>query len=126
MYLVFLVGIGGFIGAILRYWISGWAQSSFLSFPFGTLAVNFIGSFFLGLIMYLAEYRGCFSDQSRIFLTIGVLGAFTTMSTFNYESFKLLEQNELFLFGANLAGTLVLTFLAVYFGKVLALSFSGG
>jgi len=119
MSLWLIVGFGGFIGAVLRYWVSGWVQSGFVTFPFGTLGVNFIGSLLLALIMYASEYRGLFVEEARVFLTIGVLGSFTTMSTFSYESIKLLEQNQHILFGLNLVGTITLCLLAVYLGKVL-------
>jgi len=95
MHLWLMIGVGGFIGAILRYAMSGWIQNSIVAFPLGTLGVNFIGSFFVSLVLYLSEYRGFFSEEIRIFLTIGVLGSFTTMSTFSFESFKLLEQGEI-------------------------------
>ena len=119
MSLWLIVGFGGFIGAVLRYWVSGWVQSGFVAFPFGTLGVNFIGSLLLALIMYASEYRGLFGEEVRVFLTIGVLGSFTTMSTFSYESIKLLEQDHYILFGLNLVGTITLCLLAVYLGKVL-------
>jgi CrcB protein len=119
MSLWLLVGLGGFVGAILRYWISGWIQSGFVAFPIGTLAVNFLGSLVLALIMYASEYRGLFGEEARIFLTIGVLGSFTTMSTFSFESMKLLEQSEHILFGLNLVGTVSLCLLAIYLGKFL-------
>lgn len=119
MSLWLIIGIGGFIGAVLRYWISGWIQSGFITFPVGTLGVNFIGSLLLALIMYASEYKGLFGEEIRVFLTIGVLGSFTTMSTFSFESMKLLEQDQHLLFGANLVGTVTLCLLAVYFGKVL-------
>jgi len=119
MSLWLIVGIGGFVGAILRYWVSGWIQGGFISFPFGTLGVNFIGSLLLALIMYASEYRGIFGEETRVFLTIGVLGSFTTMSTFSFESMKLLEQSEHMLFGLNLVGTITLCLLAVYLGKIL-------
>ncbi|MFA0821325.1 MAG: fluoride efflux transporter CrcB [Methanomethylovorans sp.] len=126
MYTVLLIGIGGFIGAILRYTIGGWVQNSFSNFPFGTLTVNIIGSFFLGLIMYLSEYQGVFSDQTRMFLTIGMIGAFTTLSTFSYESFRLLERSEFTLLTINLTATVLLSMFAVYIGKTVALSFATG
>jgi len=119
MSLWLFIGVGGFIGAILRFVLSGWIQNGVVTFPLGTLGVNFIGSFFVSLILYLSEYRGFFSEEVRIFLTIGVLGSFSTMSTFSFESFKLMEQGEFGLFGLNVAGTLVLTFLAVFLGKLL-------
>ena len=119
MSLWLIVGFGGFIGAILRYWISGWIQSEIVTFPLGTLGVNFLGSLLLAFIMYTSEYRGFVSIETRVFLTIGVLGSFTTMSTFSYESIKLLEQDQHILFGLNLVGTITLCLLAVYLGKVL-------
>jgi CrcB protein len=122
MYLWLVIGVGGFIGAILRYAISGWIQNGLVTFPLGTLGVNFIGSFFVSLILYLSEYRGFFSEEIRIFLTIGVLGSFTTMSTFSFESFKLLEQGEFGALSLNVAGTLILTFLAVYLGKIIVVN----
>ena len=69
--------------------------------------------------MYASKFRGLFGEETRVLLTIGVLGSFTTMSTFSYESMKLLEQGEHMLFGLNLVGTVTLCPLAVYLGKVL-------
>ena len=122
MHLWLMIGVGGFIGAILRYAMSGWIQSGITTFPLGTLGVNFIGSFFVSLVLYLSEYRGLFSEEIRIFLTIGVLGSFTTMSTFSFESFKLLEQGEIGALSLNVLGTLTLTFLAVYLGKIIVVN----
>jgi CrcB protein len=124
VYTIILVGIGGFIGAILRYVLGGWIQNSFVNFPVGTLTINTVGSFFLGLIMYLSEYQGVFSDQTRIFLTIGILGAFTTLSTFGYESFRLLDDSKLTLMAINVVSTVLFSMLAVYLGKIVALSVS--
>jgi len=125
MDMLLVIGIGGFIGAVLRYLMSGRVQSGLLVFPLGTLAVNFIGSFFLSLVMYLSEYKGVFNEQTRIFLTIGLLGAFTTMSAFSYESFKLLEQKEILLLSINIIGTIALTFSAVYLGKFIVVNILG-
>lgn len=116
------IGLGGFTGALFRYWISGWIQAGTVTFPLGTLAVNFIGSFILALVMFLSEFKGYFNEETRIFLSIGLLGSFTTMSTFSYESFKLLEQQEHMLFSVNVIGSVVLTLLAVYLGKIITLN----
>ena len=118
-----IVGVGSFIGGILRYLVGGWIQSGAIHFPFGTLGVNFIGSLVLSLIMYFSEYTGMLSEEVRVFLGIGLLGSFTTMSAFSYESFRLLEQNENILFMLNIAGTLVLTLGAIYIGKLAVLNF---
>ena len=121
-----IIGIGSFIGGILRFLVSGWIQSGAITFPLGTLGVNFLGSFILSLVMYLSEYAGLFSEEVRVFWSIGLIGSFTTMSTFSYESFRLLEQNETLLFGLNIAGTLILTLAAIFMGKVLALNLMMG
>ncbi|MDH5762342.1 MAG: fluoride efflux transporter CrcB [Nitrospinota bacterium] len=122
MLVILWIGIGGFVGALLRYWISGWIQAGVVTFPLGTLVVNFIGSFLLALVMFLSEFKGYFGEETRIFLSIGLLGSFTTMSTFSYESFKLLEQQEHMLFSANVIGSVVLTLLAIYLGKIITLN----
>jgi len=116
------IGIGGFIGAILRFLISGVFQSKAAVFPLGTLGVNIIGSFLMGFIMYSSEFGGLFSEETRVFLTVGILGSFTTMSAFSYESFKLLEQNELLLLAINVIGSVLLTLFAVYLGKITAVN----
>ncbi len=125
MYIWLLVGIGGFLGAVARYLLSGWVQGSISAFPAGTLAVNAIGSFAMSLVMFLAEYRGAFSQETRIFLAVGVIGGFTTMSSFSYESFRLLLQREYLFFGLNVLGTLALTLLGVYLGQLAALRLGG-
>ncbi|MCH8156428.1 MAG: fluoride efflux transporter CrcB [Nitrospinae bacterium] len=121
-----IIGIGSFIGGILRFFISGWIQSGAITFPLGTLGVNFIGSLVLSLIMYLSEYAGLFSEEVRVFWSIGLLGSFTTMSTFSYESFRLLEQKETLLFSLNIAGTLILTIAAIFLGKIIVLNLMVG
>jgi CrcB protein len=121
VYTLLLVGLGGFIGAILRYVLGGWIQNSFINFPVGTLVINTTGSFFIGLIMYLSEYQGLFSDDTRIFLTIGILGGYTTLSTFGYESFRLLDDSKFELMTINVVSTVLFSIMAVYLGKIVAL-----
>ena len=123
MYTFLLVGIGGFIGSILRYTLGGWIQNNFVNFPVGTLVVNVSGSFLLGLVMYLSEYQGFFGEEARIFLTIGLIGGYTTLSTFSYESFRLLDDSKLTLMVINLMATVLFSMFAVYLGKIVALNF---
>ena len=91
MTLVLLVGTGGFLGSVARYLLSGWvqriAQDSW--FPYGTMTVNITGCLVIGLLAGLAESRGILSPNSRAFLLIGVLGGFTTFSSFSYDTVSL-------------------------------------
>jgi CrcB protein len=81
---IFLAGIGGFVGSILRYSVSGFVQdvSRSIHFPYGTLAVNLIGCFAIGFLSQLAETRGLFTAETRTLVFVGVLGGFTTFSAF--------------------------------------------
>lgn len=112
-----VVGLGGLIGALGRYGLSGlvhrWLGSSF---PYGTLAVNAAGCLLLGALMYLVEERSLLSPNARLFMGIGVLGAFTTFSTFGYETVELLRDRELWFAFLNVAGNVVLGVGAVVAG----------
>lgn len=91
-----LVGVGGFIGALARYGFSGMVHRLFpaAEFPFGTLAVNMLGCLFIGLLAGLAEDRQLFGPEFRAFALIGILGGFTTYSTFGYETFAMLRDAQ--------------------------------
>ena len=104
--------------------VNGWVQSGAITFPLGTLVVNFCGS--LSLIIYISEYAGLFSEEELVFWATGLLGSFTTMSTFSYESFRLLAQNEYMLFVLNIVGALILIMVAIYVGKRVVASFMVG
>jgi CrcB protein len=92
-----LVGAGGFIGSILRYGLSGAAQqiSGSTTFPYGTLAVNVCGCVAIGVAGGLIDARQLFGPEVRVFLLIGVLGGFTTFSTFGYETIALVRDGDL-------------------------------
>ena len=125
MYTILLIGLGGVLGAVSRYILSGWVQNNYSGFPYGTLFVNFTGTLILSLVIYLSEYSSVVPSDFRVFLTIGVLGAYTTMSTFGFESFRLLEQGETVRFALNLIGTNALVLLGVWLGRLAALRLSG-
>jgi CrcB protein len=118
------VGLGGFIGAVSRYLLSRYMGNLFPSFPWGTLTVNVVGSFLLGFIVYSLSLGKNISPEMRDFITIGILGGFTTMSTFAYESYRLMELNQLVLFILNVLLNLVLCLAAIYAGKELAVLFA--
>ncbi len=115
------VGIGGCLGSIARYWLSGLVQrSSNGEFPFGTLAVNVLGCLILGAVMGLVEYRQLFGPNVRLLLTVGILGGFTTFSTFGYESFVMLRDNEFLLAIGNVTANVATGVAAVLAGWFLA------
>ena len=91
-----LVGCGGFLGALLRYGMSGLVQRQvpLSTFPYGTLAVNLLGCLLIGAVVGLGDSRQLFGPETRTFLLIGLLGSFTTFSTFGYETFALLRDGE--------------------------------
>jgi len=115
------VAIGGMLGAVARYVLSGVVQDGH-TFPVGTLSVNVIGSFLLGFFMFSAEYFGLFSQEIRALIAVGFLGSFTTMSTFSYESFRMLMEVNYLGFVQNVVLNLVTCILAVYAGRALALA----
>ena len=87
------VGLGGAIGSIARYHVGLWTTKRWPGFPWGTLAVNIIGSLLLSIVMQLV-LRGRLDESTRIALGVGVLGGFTTYSSFNYETIELAQQGS--------------------------------
>jgi CrcB protein len=119
---VLLAGAGGFIGSIVRYLISvclhQWANGA--NFPFATLIVNLIGCLIIGSLSQLAEARGLFTPETRVFIFVGVLGGFTTFSSFGNETIDLWRGDKEMFAIANVAGHLILGLSAVWLGRVLA------
>ncbi len=114
-----LVFIGGGVGSVLRYAMSGWVYSVMGSgFPYGTFAVNVLGSFVIGFFMTLAEDRFLISPDVRIFVAIGVIGGFTTFSTFTFETVKLLKAGSFFTGGLNIVTSVTVSLTAVWLGGV--------
>jgi CrcB protein len=90
-----VVAVGAMIGGLLRYIVSiSFSSPVAGSFPWSTLAINVIGSFFLGLVMQFVGERHIIGDSVKLFLTIGVIGSFTTFSTFSYETLSLFQSGE--------------------------------
>jgi fluoride exporter len=115
-----IVGIGGFIGAIARYGLSGLVHRYTTStFPFGTLAVNVIGCLFIGVFLYLADSRLTFPPAVRMFIGIGLLGAFTTFSTFGFETIRLLGDKEFTLALSNIGANVFLGLGAVWLARTV-------
>ena len=116
-----LIGIGGAIGAIGRYALQGLVyQFTGTGFPYGTLAVNVIGCFLIGVFMELSENRFYIDPQIRIFITVGILGGFTTFSTFGYETFSLLRDGEFMRASFNVINSVLIGLAVVWLGFITA------
>jgi CrcB protein len=119
-----LVGMGGFIGAVLRHGLSGLVHRgiSLSAFPYGTLVVNLLGCFAIGAFAGLVESRQLFGPDFRKFALIGLLGGFTTYSTFGYETFAMLRDTEYLRAAANVGVHVVLGLTLVWAGYGLTMS----
>ncbi len=118
------IAIGGACGSLMRYWVSGLGHKLFgTGFPFGTFAVNMLGCLFFGIVWAALEPRLGAAAELRIFLLVGFMGAFTTYSTYMFESAQLLRDGQFLLAGANIGGQtilgLVLLLLGMAIGKML-------
>lgn len=117
----FLISLGAMLGANARYWVGVWAGSRLgADFPYGTLLVNIMGCFLIGLFYGLGETRITISGDLRLFFVVGFLGSYTTFSSFGYESVNLLRGGNLWLAGLNLLVTLVVGLTAVLVGLQIA------
>lgn len=116
-----LIGIGGAIGAAGRYMLQGLVyQFTGAFFPYGTLVVNVFGCFLIGLVMGLTEDRFLIDAQLRLFITVGILGGFTTFSSFGYETFAMLRDGEVLRASVNVIGSVIAGLAAVWLGFIAA------
>jgi CrcB protein len=115
------VAAGGVLGALGRFWLAGavhrWLGAGF---PFGTFAVNALGCLAIGAVLYLTEERPALGPEARLFVAIGVLGSFTTFSTFGLETFAMLRERDLVPAVLNVFGSVAVGLLAVWLGHALA------
>ena len=121
--IVFLVA--GF-GGMLRYWGSAFVYK-FLStnFPYGTLFVNVLGSFLIGVFMYYLDANEMISVETRIFLTTGFCGGLTTFSTFSFETINLLKDKEFLFAGLNILSNIIITLIALFIAYKISKLLSG-
>jgi len=122
LYKLLLVGAGGFAGSVVRYLAGGFVQnySGSISFPYGTLAVNLAGCFVIGFLSYLADARGVFDADARAFVFVGILGGFTTFSTFGNETMNLFRDGENGFALLNVGLSVVVGLVLVWLGRSLA------
>ena len=115
LYLIVFLGAG--IGGAMRHGVNVWATRLFgFNFPFGTFIVNVVGSFAMGLLAGFFAYRAGIPQHVRLFLTTGVLGGFTTFSSFSLDAALLIERHSLGLAAGYMIGTLASGIAALFFG----------
>lgn len=115
-----VVFAGGGIGSVLRYLMSGWMYALFgADFPYGTFAVNIIGSFVIALFLTVAEDRFLVSPEMRAFVAIGILGGFTTFSSFTYETLALFRDGSFFFGATNIVASISVALFAAWLGILI-------
>ncbi len=109
------VFIGGGIGSTLRFWLSTYASKHLpIFFPFGTLIVNLLGSFILGLMIFGWDEKGLINPTVKLFIGIGFCGGLTTFSTFSLETFNLIKNAEFLIAGLNILVNVLFTLIGIY------------
>ncbi|HSR63732.1 MAG TPA: fluoride efflux transporter CrcB [Gammaproteobacteria bacterium] len=117
---IVLIAAGGAAGALLRYWLSGGVYALLgKDFPYGTLSVNVVGSLLMGLVYVFLFERMAVSSEMRAALVIGLLGAFTTFSTFSIETLNLIEAGEQLKAGLNVVLSVLLCLVGCWLGLLL-------
>ena len=121
-----MVCLGGAVGTGARYLVGGWAQRALgTGFPWGTTVVNLLGSFLIVIVMYLGLERGVLSADLRIVLTTGVMGGFTTYSSFNYETLRFAQEGAWGMAALNVTATVVGCLVAGGLGLLCARGIAG-
>ena len=116
MGMLFSVGVGGGLGALARYYIAGWIQPAGAAFNWGIFVVNISGSLLMGLIVEASALKLNLSPELRTFLTVGILGGYTTFSTFSLDSVLLLQKGQYGAAAAYVVGSVVLSIAALFAG----------
>lgn len=115
------IGFGGFLGSISRFTMAHYIHriAGNAPFPLGTFGVNILGCFLIGFLSEFFEGRFLVQPELRLFLIIGVLGGFTTFSSFSYETISLLREGNMVYAGLNIVGSVILCLLATWLGVVV-------
>lgn len=119
---IIYIGLGGFVGASLRYVIGGWVHRMIDKpwLPYGTFAVNMLGCFFIGFIIGLSESRQFITPEVRLFIVTGLLGSLTTFSTYALESFNLYRDGQVVASLVNIGMHVIVGLLCVVLGVALS------
>jgi len=114
------IGLGGFLGSIGRYWISTLVyKTAGESFPYGTLTVNIVGSLIIGIAMTLLEERFLTQPELRLFVIVGILGGFTTFSSFSFETVALMKAGNYLFASVNVVGSVIVCLAATWAGTII-------
>ncbi len=119
MGVILSVGLGGGLGALLRYFLAGWVQPAGAAFNWGIFAVNISGGLLMGMLVELGALKLNLSSEMRAFLATGILGGYTTFSTFSLDSVLLLQKGEYALAAFYIIGSVVLSIAALFAGLYL-------
>jgi CrcB protein len=118
---IMLVGLAGLAGTLCRYWLSGAVVRRYgEAFPTGTLAVNLLGCFAAGLLFHFMQERNAFSETARAAVFVGLLGGFTTFSSYGLQTFALLREGRVGLAALNVVASNLLGLLMVFAGYAAA------
>jgi CrcB protein len=123
---ILFIGLAGFAGTLCRYWLAGAVARRYgETFPAGTLVVNVAGCFLIGFLFFMFQERQVLGETARTVALVGLLGGFTTFSSYGLQTFTLLQEGEFAYAAANVVASNVLGLLTVWGGYALAKSLGG-
>jgi len=118
-----MVGIGGFVGAIARFWLGSYIGGKMgTRFPYGTFVINISGSFLIGFILAVLTAKAHLSPNWRYLIPVGFIGAYTTFSTFEFETLRTIQDGQFLIASLNVVLSVMIGFIAVWVGAIAARS----